>query len=67
MIMSSTRPVTKRSPSRSKYPVSPVKYQPSRKRLRIRVRPPPVAFEGFIAREQRDDLAFLARRGHVLG
>jgi NAD(P)-dependent dehydrogenase (short-subunit alcohol dehydrogenase family) len=29
MIMSSTRPVTKRSPSASKYPVSPVKYQPS--------------------------------------
>ena len=35
--------------------------------LRIRVRPPPIAFEGFIAREQRDDLALLAGRGHVFG
>src|SRR4029077_2576497 len=30
MIISSTRPVTKRSPSASTKPVSPVKYQPSR-------------------------------------
>ncbi len=30
MIMSSTRPVTNRSPSASKNPVSPVKYQPCR-------------------------------------
>src|SRR5262249_58336310 len=27
-------------------------------RLGIRVRPPPIALEGFIARHQRDDLAF---------
>ena len=33
MIMSSTRPVTNRSPSASKKPVSPVKYQPSRSAL----------------------------------
>ena len=35
-------------------------------RLRVGVRSPPIAFEGFIAREQRDDLAFLARRGDVV-
>src|SRR5450759_2748659 len=29
-------------------------------RLGVGLRPPPVAFEGFVARKQRDDLAFLA-------
>ena len=35
-------------------------------RLGIRIGPPPIALEGFVARDQRDDLAFLAgRRGFV--
>src|ERR1700733_1777955 len=34
-------------------------------RLRIRVRPQPVALEGFIARQQSDDFALFFRRGKV--
>ena len=36
-------------------------------RLGVGVGPPPVAFEGFVAREQRDDLAFLAGLRDVVG
>ena len=67
MIMSSTRPVTNRSPSASKEPVSPVKYQPCAQRLGVGVGPPPVALEGFVALQQRDDLAFLAGRRDLVG
>src|SRR5262249_8369439 len=34
-------------------------------RLGVRVRPPPIAFEGFIALKQRDDLALFAGGGDV--
>src|SRR5262245_52616476 len=35
-------------------------------RLGVRVRPPPIAFEGFIALKQRDDLALFAGGGDVV-
>ena len=36
-------------------------------RLGIRIRPPPIAFERFVALEQCDDLAFLARLRDLVG
>ena len=60
--MSSTRPVTKRSPSASNQPMSPVKYQPPVERLRVGVGAAPVARERLVGFERGDDLAFLVRR-----
>ena len=36
-------------------------------RLGVGLGPPPVALEGFVALQQRDDLAFLAGRGDLVG
>ena len=59
MIMSSTRPVTNRSPSAIDKAGIAGEIPALAQRLGVRIGPPPIAFERFIAGKQRDDLAFL--------
>ena len=58
-IMSSTRPSSQRSPSSSRCPVSPVAVPAVLDRLRVGVRPVPVAGERLVRAEMHEDLAVL--------
>ena len=66
MIMSSTRPVTNRSPSASKVAGVAGEVPALAQRLGVGIGAAPVALERFVALQQRDDLAFLAGRGDLV-
>ena len=67
MIMSSTRPVTKRSPSRVDIAGIAGEVPAAVERARVGVGAAPIALERLVARKLGDDLALLARRAARVG